>query len=53
MNYADLMKYRTDEVIDQMNAIINCESKGERGLMMARLMQILEEAEMKSHTKEE
>ena len=42
MNWADLMKWRTDEVIDQMNAIINCENKGDRALMMARLMQILE-----------
>tara|TARA_R110000824_G_scaffold17862_1_gene71629 strand:+ start:137 stop:289 length:153 start_codon:yes stop_codon:yes gene_type:complete len=42
MNWADMMKYRTDEIIEQMNAIINCEDKGDRALMMARLMQILE-----------
>mgnify|MGYP001587189389 CR=1 FL=1 len=36
---------RSDEVIDQMNEIINCEDKSVRYLMMERLMQILERGE--------
>jgi len=43
ITHADLRKYRTDEIIEQMNAIINCEDKEDRGMMMNRLLQILED----------
>ena len=34
--------YRTDELLEQMNAIINEDNLDHRSLMMMRLLQILE-----------